>query len=54
MIYEIFYDFTDDGGYENRNIHEVFEGSWSELQDCIKSMKQNGCYNIDAVAIDCE
>lgn len=53
-MYEIIYDFTDDCGYENRNITETFEGSWTELQNCIKSMKENGCYNIYAAAIDGE
>lgn len=55
--YEIIYDYDNsaldyDGGYfEEKNIREEFTGSWDELQDYIKSMKKNGCYNIDAVAL---
>lgn len=48
--YEIIYDFSDDYTDE-RNISEMFEGSWSELQEYIKQMKQNGCYNISATAL---
>lgn len=48
--YEIIYDFSDDYTDE-RNISERFEGSWSELQEYIKQMKQNGCYNISATAL---
>jgi len=51
MEYEIFYDYTDDGGYESRNNVETFNGTWLELQDCIKQMRRNGCYNITATAI---
>ena len=51
MEYEIFYDYTDDGGYESINNIEYFNGDWLELQDCIKQMKRNGCYNITASAI---
>jgi predicted enzyme involved in methoxymalonyl-ACP biosynthesis len=51
MKYEIFYDYCSEDGYEERNISETFEGTWSELQDCIKQMKKQGCYNIEANAI---
>lgn len=46
-MYEIIYDYDDE-----RNIVEIFEGSWSELQDYIKKMRETGCYHIDAAAID--
>lgn len=46
-MYEIIYDY-DGGDYECRNIVETFEGSWSELQDYLKSMRKNGCCNISA------
>jgi hypothetical protein len=46
MEYEIIYDYTDDGGYESRNNVESFTGDWLELQDYIKQMKKQGCYNI--------
>ena len=36
---------------EEKNIHEEFCGSWDELQDYIKAMKENGCYNISATAL---
>lgn len=56
--YYIIYDY-DNGvlGYgddyvEEKNLHEEFVGSWSELQDHIKSMKQDGCYNIDVCGYD--
>lgn len=48
--YEIIYDFSNDYTDE-RNISEMFEGSWQELQEYIKQMKQNGCYNISATAL---
>ncbi len=49
--YEIMYDYTDDGGNENTNCYETFEGSWTELQEYIKQMRENGCYNITAAVI---
>ena len=49
-MYEIIYDY-DDGWTEYRNNVEIFEGSWDELQECIRRMKKNGCYNIDAVCV---
>ena len=48
-LYDIFYDYEDDGGYVSRDNKEEFEGDWHELQQYIKSMRRNGCYNIDAV-----
>lgn len=48
--YEIIYDFCDADGYEERNISELFRGTWTELREYIKQMKRNGCYNIDAIA----
>ena len=47
-VYRIVYDYTDEEGYESRDIKEEFEGTWSELQDYIKQMRRNGCYHIDA------
>lgn len=50
-VYEIIYDYCSeyDGCYsEDYNIVETFEGSWTELQDYIKRMRANGCYNISA------
>ena len=49
-VYAIIYDFSNDYTDE-RNISERFEGSWQELQEYIKQMKENGCYNIEATAI---
>lgn len=42
-MYEIIYDYEDE-----KNIRETFEGTWTELQDHIEQMRENGCYNIDA------
>ena len=50
-MYEIIYDYTDEGGYESRNNVETFEGTWTELQAYIKSMRKNGCYNITATEV---
>lgn len=49
-MYEIIYDY-DDGWSESRNNVEIFEGSWDELQDHIKKMRRNGCYNISATCV---
>ena len=51
-MYEITYDYTDEGGYESRNITEDFTGTWGELQAYIKTMRRTGCYNIDVSAVD--
>ena len=50
-MYELIYDYCDDYSDEH-NIYEVFEGSWTELQDYIKQMKANGCYAISATYIE--
>ena len=51
-IYEIIYDYCGEEGYEEQNIQERFSGGWSELQDYIRQMKENGCYNISATAVN--
>lgn len=51
-MYKIFYDFTDDYGNTASNCYEFFEGDWFELQEVIKKMRKNGCYNIDAVDME--
>ncbi len=48
--YEIIYDY-DDGVLEQKNIHETLTGSWTELQDHIREIRADGCYNISANAI---
>lgn len=47
-IYEIIYDYTSEEGYEENNNVEQFEGTWTDLQDYLKQMRRNGCYNISA------
>ena len=49
--YVIFYNYTDDGGYEWRNCQDTFYGTFSQLQECIAGMREQGCYNIDASEI---
>lgn len=44
--YVIHYDCEDES-----NLQETFEGSWFALQQYLDSMKQNGCYNIEATCI---
>ena len=51
-MYLIIYDYTDEEGNEELNIHEDFHGDWDELKEYIKQMKRNGCYNIEATAIE--
>lgn len=46
-MYEIIYDYEDE-----HNIIETFEGSWMELQDHLRHMRETGCYNIDANSLD--
>ena len=47
--YELVYDFCDEYGNEDTNITETMDVSgWGELQECIKMMRKNGCYNINA------
>lgn len=48
--YTIFYDYCPDDGYDEKNLQEDFTGTWYELQDYLKQMRINGCYNITAVA----
>lgn len=49
--YEIIYDWS--GEYDEAlNITERFDGSYEELQEYIKQMKKNGCYNITASLIE--
>lgn len=48
--YEIIYDY-DNEFYTEYNCVETFEGDWDKLQEYIKTMKSNGCYNISATAI---
>jgi len=33
--------------YEEKNLEEIFEGSWDEMQDYLVQMRVNGCYHID-------
>ncbi len=53
MKYEIVYDFTESDGYECRNIREDYTGTWMQLQEYIKVLRKNGCYNI-SVGESCE
>ena len=47
--YEIIWCEADEWG-EN-TYSETFDGSWSELQQHIKGMRNAGCYRIDATAL---
>ena len=49
--YEIIYDYTDEAGNEILNVTEEFTGSWTELQQEIKNLRENGCYNIVAAVV---
>ena len=49
--YEIIYDYCGEDGNCDYNIREEFTGTWEELQQYIKQMKRNGCYNISATDI---
>ncbi len=49
--YEIIYDFCDEFSDEH-GIVESFTGDWHELQEEIKQMRANGCYNITATALE--
>lgn len=44
--YEIVFDYDDE-----RNIRDEFTGCWDDLQKCIRRMRENGCYNIEAACI---
>lgn len=48
MVYEIIYDADE----ENRNIKEIYEGNWHDLQIYLKCLRIGGCYNIEATLID--
>lgn len=52
MKYVIYYDYTDYAGYEYLNGSDYFTGTHSELQDLIKTMREEGYYNITAVGLD--
>lgn len=41
-MYEVIYDVDEDV----RNIRETFAGSWFDLQDFIKNLRDSGFYNI--------
>lgn len=43
--YEIIYDYSDEWS-DSINLVEYFEGSFSELQEYLKQMRKNDCYNI--------
>ena len=49
--YEIIFDVSDGFNYEELNIRELFIGSWLDLQDYLKQMRLDGCYNITANCI---
>lgn len=52
MKYRIIYDYCDEYGYVYEDCVEDFDGSYTELQDYIKEMKRNDCYNINATALE--
>ena len=43
--YEIIYDYCDEWS-ETCNIVDYFDGSFNELQEYLKSLRKNDCYNI--------
>lgn len=49
--YEIIYDYTDEGGFEIKNITERFYGTYDELQDYINKLRALNCYYISATYI---
>ena len=51
-MYEIVYDYTDLSGFEIKNIHEYFSGTWTELQAYIRTLRKQGCYHISAASVD--
>ena len=51
MRYEISY-FTDDEWVGTVCESEWFSGSWDELQEHLKALREVGCYNIAVSAID--
>ena len=48
--YEIIYDYAEDCD-TIYDIYEHFTGTWDELQDHLKKMRENGCFHIDATCI---
>lgn len=32
---------------KRKNLEEIFEGTWDEMQDYLVQMRVNGCYHID-------
>lgn len=52
MTYEITYDYCSEEGFEERNVLEYFEGSWSDMVDYIMDLKKCGCYHIQSAAIN--
>ena len=43
--YEIIYDYADEWS-ETNGLIEYFDGSFNELQEYLKQMRKNDCYNI--------
>lgn len=43
--YEIIYDYSDEWS-ETCNIVDYFDSSFNELQEYLKQLRKNGCYNI--------
>ena len=52
MTYQITYNYTDECGNETRDIPETYEGSWEGLQGIVNKMREGGCYDIHADAVD--
>lgn len=53
MKYKIYYDYSSAlMDYEDTDLEEEFEGTHAELLDYIKAMRREGCYNIEAVAME--
>lgn len=51
QVYVIVYDEHDDWAGECCNLETSFDGTWQELQQYIKDMRKDGCYNISATSI---
>ncbi len=52
-VYEIIYDYADEDG-EYYGCHETFEGTWDDLQEYIRELRNESCYHIDANAVGIE
>jgi len=48
--YEIIYTVCEDDGSEY-DVTEIFEGTWDEMREEIKAMKQQGYYNISVACV---